>query len=268
MRITDLFQRTPSRVIRCGRSGVLTAIDALVFLSQMREDVADIVFIDPPFNLDKDYGFARSLENRSASAYGEYMERLFKESVRVLKPGGALFLYHLPVWASRFSAQLNEALVFRHWIAVTMKNGFVRGRHLYPAHYALLYYTKGRPAVFCRPRLRPQRCRHCDELVKDYGGYTPIIMRKGINLSDVWDDLSPVRHKGNKYRKANELPVVLTDRVVKMAGRRRRLLVDPFVGTGTTLVSATNAGLVFAGNDMSRKSINVARRRLAEEAGV
>jgi hypothetical protein len=41
---------------------------------------------------------------------------------------------------------------------------------------------------------------------------------RGINLSDLWDDLSPVRHKYSKYRSANQLPIRLTDRVLKTAG--------------------------------------------------
>lgn len=59
--------------------------------------------------------------------------------MRVLTPGGALFVCALPRLAYQFAAYLNEALEFRHWIALTMKGTFPRGQRLYPAHYALLY---------------------------------------------------------------------------------------------------------------------------------
>jgi site-specific DNA-methyltransferase (adenine-specific) len=245
------------------RTGFLVRADALTFVRHLKSEIADIVFVDPPFNLGKDYGFVSSLESGSASSYQEYMEQLLRELARVLKPGGALFLYHLPYWASRLSYPLQQHLAFRHWIAVAMKNGFVRGKHLYPAHYALLYYTKGEPLRFRRPRLSPQLCRHCGKFVKDYGGYTPIIRRKGINLSDFWDDLSPVRHKNRKHRSANQLPPLLTDRILSIAGKKDGLLVDPFVGSGTSLVSAANAGMSFIGNDLSRKSIEICVSRLA-----
>jgi site-specific DNA-methyltransferase (adenine-specific) len=143
-----------------------------------------------------------------------------------------------------------------------MKNGFVRGQRLYPAHYALLYFTKGAPSAFNRPRLSPQRCRHCDGFVKDYGGYTPIIVEKGINLSDFWDDISPVRHAKNKNRGANELPPLITDRVMAIAGQPGGVLVDPFVGTGTTLVSAVTAGMTFVANDMVRSNLETCSARL------
>jgi site-specific DNA-methyltransferase (adenine-specific) len=256
-RKADLFSPRPViEFVAASRKGFLTRGDAL------RTEIADIVFLDPPFNLGKEYGVARWLENGDPDAYEFYMKKLFREAVRILKPGGALFLYHLPYWATRLSQELLEQLRFRHWIAIAMKNGFVRGKNLYPAHYALLYYTKGEPARFARPRLEPQLCRHCRRLVKDYGGYTSIIQRKGINLSDFWDDLSPVRHKIRKHRRANQLPLLLTDRIVAIAGFPGGVLVDPFAGTGTSLVSALEAGMFFVGNEMSKQSLRICMTRL------
>lgn len=263
LRKADLFLPSPAiELVTASRKGFLTRGDALTFSQALRTETADIVFVDPPFNLGKEYGVARWLENSDPDAYEFYMKKLLREAVRVLKPGGALFIYHLPYWASRFSQELLGQLKFRHWIAIAMKNGFVRGKNLYPAHYALLYYTKGEPARFTRPRLKPQVCRHCQRLVKDYGGYTSIIRRKGINLSDFWEDLSPVRHKARKHWQANQLPLGLTDRVVGIAGSRGRILVDPFVGTGTSLVSAVKAGMFFIGNDISCRSLKICITRL------
>jgi len=263
LRRHDLFLPRPKiEIIPTGGGNHLARSDALAFCQALRDGIADIVFLDPPFNLGKDYGIARWLEDGDADSYEFYLKKLIREAVRILKPGAALFLYHLPYWASRLSHELQQSLEFRHWIAVAMKNGFVRGRNLYPADYALLYYTKGRPTHFARLRLQPQLCRHCGGFVKDYGGYTNIIRGKGINLSDFWEDLSPVRHKSRKLRKANQLPVALTDRVVATAGTPGGLLVDPFVGTGTSLVSAKRAEMFFVGNDLSRSSLRICMARL------
>ncbi|MFQ5849983.1 MAG: DNA-methyltransferase [Candidatus Binatia bacterium] len=263
LRQIDLFlPRPPVDVVSVQGRGFLVLADAMKFALRLRSEIADIIFIDPPFNLGKKYGVAQWLEKGDADSYEFYMKRLLREAVRVLKPGGALFLYHLPYWASRLSQELLGQLQFRHWIAIAMKNGFVRGQNLYPAHYALLYYTKGEPAHFTRPRLEPKVCRHCQKLVKDYGGYTSIVQQKGLNLSDFWDDLSPVRHKTRKHRRANQLPVVLTDRIVAIAGFPGGVLVDPFAGTGTSLVSALQAGMFFVANEMSRRSLRICMTRL------
>lgn len=239
-------------------------MDGLAFMQAIRPDVADVVFVDPPFNLGKDYGIKSVIEGATEAEYEAYMGSVLSESARVLKRGGSLFLYHTPYWASRLSLRLQQQLQFRHWIAVSMKNGFVRGRNLYPAHYALLYYTKDEPTRFQRPRLRPTKCRHCGGYVKDYGGYLEIIRRKGINLSDIWDDLSPVRHRSTKLRSANQLPIQLTDRVLQIAGEAGGVLVDPFVGSGTSVLSASKRAMCFVANDLSRRNIRLCTQRLAD----
>jgi site-specific DNA-methyltransferase (adenine-specific) len=264
LRQTELFRKSPAIdvVSRYRHGGLFTAADGLRFMRALRSSIADVVFLDPPFNLGKDYGIKSRIEGAEPEAYESYMTELLDETVRVLKPGGACFLYHVPYWASRLSKHLQVQLRFRHWIAVSMKNGFVRGKNLYPAHYALLYYTRGAGTTFNRPKLAPMKCRHCGGLVKDYGGYTNIIQEKGINLSDVWDDLSPVRHKSAKLRSANQLPIVLTDRVLDIAGVAGGLLVDPFVGSGTSAVSARSHAMLFVANDLSRRNIKLSLRRL------
>lgn len=269
MRKTELFRSRSGVdvVARYGRRGLFTATDALPFMQSLRPDIADVVFLDPPFNLGKNYGVVSTLEIAPPAQYERYMQQLLDESVRVLAEGGSLFMYHVPYWAGRLSGYLQARLSFRHWIAVSMKNGFVRGRNLYPAHYALLYYTKGAAKVFNRPRYPAHRCRHCGELVKDYGGYRHIVEEKGLNLSDVWDDLSPVRHKNTKLRPANQLPVRLTDRVLDIAGYDGALLIDPFVGSGTSVVSASARGMRFVANDLSGANVMLSMRRLESEAG-
>lgn len=263
MKKADIFHKSePLSIEAVGNKGFLVRADAKAFLCSLKSKFADIVFLDPPFNLGKNYGFDSHLEHADTETYEAYMKQVMSEAVRILKPGGALFLYHLPYWASRFCGDLQKVLTFRHWIAVSMKNGFVRGKHLYPAHYALLYFTKGEPARFRRPRYPAKKCRNCGGLVKDYGGYTHIIRRKGINLSDFWEDVSPVRHRSAKLREANQLPVTITDRIVTIAGRKGRVLVDPFTGTGTSLVSALKAQMFFLGNELSRKTLQISKDRI------
>ena len=71
----------------------------------------------------------------------------------------------------------------------------------------LLYYVKGPQArVFHPDRLPMQVCPHCAGDLRDYGGYKDKMNPRGVNLSDVWWDISPVRHAKYKRRNgANEL---------------------------------------------------------------
>lgn len=263
----DFVRRTwwriaPPRPFAVCPYGEVVASDAFIFLEALRDACADIVFLDPPFNLGKRYGRKGNNADRLRDdEYFGFMSRVLGESVRILKEGGALYLYHIPRWAFRFAPVISETLQFRHWIAISMKNGFVRQNYLYPAHYALLYFTKGQPASFKRPKIAPATCPRCQSYVKDYGGYKRFI-QAGINLSDVWDDLSPVRHRKYKHRKANELPLEIPRRAIEISGRPSGLLVDPFAGSGSTLVAGLEVGMFFAACDRERGSCSRIAKRI------
>lgn len=273
----DLWKSTKARIAPyfSHSKGDVVCADALDVLRGLREESVDLLFLDPPFNLGKQYKERKRREGVSRRApvsrradrldehvYVRQLEQVLLRSCDLLKPGGALYLYHLPRFALRFGGLLSQHLVFRHWIAISMKNGFVRrADSLYPAHYALLYFTKGTPQGFQRPKVMPARCRSCKSFVKDYGGYKRFVVN-GINLSDVWDDVSPVRHHANKSRAANELPRVIPARVVEMSGLRDGLFVDPFAGTGAAIQAAVAGGMRFLACDKERHACSVVRSRL------
>jgi hypothetical protein len=103
--------------------------DALAFLRSLEDSSAHLVFLDPPFNLGKTYG-PKATDSLSPVTYASWMREILSESVRILAEGGSLYLYHIPAWALSFGEFLKGYLTFKHWIAVSMKNGFVRGQRL------------------------------------------------------------------------------------------------------------------------------------------
>jgi site-specific DNA-methyltransferase (adenine-specific) len=207
-------------------------------MAHMKSETVDCVFADPPFNIGKDY--RNGFNDRVAEAsYFEWSRAWILECTRILKPGGAFFLYAMPELAVRFAAFLGEGLTFRHWIALTMKGSYPRGHKLYPAHYALLYYTRGKPTTFNRVRLPIPTCRHCGKEVKDYGGHRNKLNPEGLNLSDFWEDTSPNRHKKFKVRPGvNELKLLIPERAILVSTQPRDLVFDPFGGGGSTFQAA------------------------------
>jgi len=151
-----------------------------------------------------------------------------------------MFIWNIPRWCTYIAGMLNGRLTFRNWIAVDMKYSLPISGRLYPSHYGLLYYVKGTsPAAFSPDRVPMSTCGNCGMELKDYGGYKSKMNPLGISLSDVWADISPVRHSKYKKRKeANELPVRLLDRVLEMATKEGDLVLDPFGGAGTTYAVA------------------------------
>jgi site-specific DNA-methyltransferase (adenine-specific) len=196
--------------------GLLYQDDCLKVLEQIDSETVDLAFADPPFNLGKQYT-SKINDARTDQDYLAWCAEWLGEMVRVLKPGGALFLYNLPKWNMPLGAFLSQTLTFRHWITVDMKYSLpIQGR-LYPAHYSLLYFIKGsKPAIFHPDRTPIACCRHCGGELRDYGGYKNKMNPKGVSLSDVWSDMPPVRHAKYKKRAANALPLKLMDRILSM----------------------------------------------------
>lgn len=198
----------------------------------------DLVFADPPFNLGKEYDPGIN-DNMTMSMYINWTYTWLDECVRILKPGGRIFVYNLPKWCTYIAAYLSQTLTFWDWIAIDMKLNLPIPNKLYPAHYALVSFIKGAKATtFNNQRIPMQTCRYCGGEVKDYGGYKSKMNPFGINISDIWSDIYPVRHKSSKNRKYNELPVKLLDRIISIATNEGDVVFDPFGGSGTTFAVA------------------------------
>lgn len=235
------------------RSGALFDGDCLKILPKIKSDIIDAVFADPPFNLGKQYGL-KTNDSRNDSDYVSWCQQWLTECARVLRPGGALFVYNIPKWNILLGAFLMEKLQlqFRHSIAIEIKSSFPIQGKLYPAHYSLLYFTKGKPKTFRKIRTPIEVCRHCGGEVKDYGGHRSAMNPLGVNLKDVWTDVPPVRHWRfkSKERRANALSTKILDRVIEMSTQPNDIVLDPFGGSGTTYAVCERRGRRWLGIEL------------------
>lgn len=225
--------------------------DCIDVMKGLESNSVDLIFADPPFNLNKFYKseINDSLTNQE---YINWSYDWIDECIRILKDGGSFFLWNLPKWNAIFSKYLSDRLNFKHWISTDIKYSLPISGKLYPSHYSLLYYTKGEKASSFHPdRLPMEICPKCHHELKDYGGYKNKMNPAGINLSDVWYDIPPVRH--SKYKKraeANELSIKLLDRIIEMSSEPDDVVFDPFGGSGTTYVVAELKGRKWLGVEL------------------
>lgn len=251
-----------------GQHGLLLHGDCLQLLAKMKEGSVDLAFADPPFNLNKTYESRDFSDNMETEAYRTWCRAWLLGMTRVLKPGGALFLYHWPKWLIDLGSWLNgvPALEYRSWIALKMKSGFpIRGR-LHPAHYGLLYYTKkGAKPKFHVVRAKSPKCRHCGKLIRDYGGYRKKYSKyedEGdiwVQISDFWEDSRPASHEKLRRTKLNELPLHVPERAILLATNLGDVVLDCFAGGGSTLHAAEQHGRNWIGIDIASSKATLRR---------
>lgn len=231
--------------------GQLYKGDCLNVMKKMPNSSVDCFFADPPFNLNKEYG-SNVNDSLDESEYLMWCYNWIDEGVRILKDGGSFYIYNIPKWNIHLASYIAKKLTFRHWIAIDIKFSLPISGRLYPSHYSLLYFIKGKkPNTFNPPRLPLEVCRHCGGEIKDYGGYKDKMNPLGVNLTDVWYDIPPVRHKKYKTRSANELSLKLMDRILDISTAENDVVFDPFGGSGTTYVAAELKRRKWIGTEIS-----------------
>jgi site-specific DNA-methyltransferase (adenine-specific) len=240
--------------------GSLYQGDCLSLMRRLPSGSFNLIFADPPFNINKQYP-SKINDALKSEDYLSWCFAWVDECVRLLADGGSLFIYNLPKWNTAIAEYLNARLAFRDWIAVDMKFSLPLANRLYPSHYSLLYYAKGeRPAAFQPDRVPMKVCPHCFNDLTDYGGYKDKMNPLGVNLTDVWYDIPPVRHKRYKKRAgANELSIKLLDRVIEMASKEGDHIFDPFGGSGSTYVVAEIKGRRWTGIEIGPVDDIIAR---------
>lgn len=242
--------------------GTLYNGDCIDIMRSMPDCCVDLVFADPPFNLGKTYDPGIN-DSMSMTAYINWTYTWLDECIRILKPGGRIFIYNLPKWCTYIASFLGETLTFWDWIAIDMKFNLPIQNRLYPAHYALVSFVKGvKGNTFNNQRIPLQTCRHCGGEIKDYGGYKSKMNPSGVNVSDVWSDIYPVRHKHSKNRKFNELSVKLLYRIISMATNEGDVVFDPFGGSGTTFAVAESLNRKWIGCELG--DCDIIRHRLLD----
>ena len=149
-------------------------------------------------------------------------------------------------------------------------------RGLLPAHQTIYYYSKSDDYVsnasnseyspstnvdqILQARFRDKHNKSvyrkgADGQVVTSGG------KKGVPLSDVWDIpyLNPKAKERTGY--PTQKPVLLLERIVRLASSEGDLVLDPFCGSGTTLVAASLLGRRALGIDVSPDAVVLANDR-------
>lgn len=245
------------------RYDVVLQGDAVEWLRQYPDESVDLVFADPPYNLDKAYHtYEDGLER---TAYLEWCNTWLDEYCRILKPTGSLYLLNLPHWSLYHAAYLNRRLHFQNWIVWDALSE-PRGK-LLPAHYSLLFYTK-----------------HATDFTFNYSVLSTIESRQyclrascrrqrqlaGVHvtepLTDFWWDIHRIKHRRDRDYHPCQLPDALLERIILLSTNPGDVVVDALVGTGTTAVVAARLGRRYVAIDLDENYVQITRQKLAQIA--
>jgi site-specific DNA-methyltransferase (adenine-specific) len=235
--------------------------DAIEIMKKIPDDSIDMTFADPPFNLGKSYEYYE--DDKDVKEYLLWCKEWLRQMVRITKPTGSIFVHNIPKWLTYFASYLNEIVYFKHWIAWDAL-GAPLGKTLLPNHYGILWYVKSKKFKFYDIRAPHERCRECGSLLADYGGKKDLIHPFGTLVSDVWTDIHRIRHNLRRDEHPCQLPVHLLERLILMATDENDVVLDPFIGTGTTAVAAKKLGRRYIGIDIDPKYVNISKMNLEE----
>jgi adenine-specific DNA-methyltransferase len=258
----------------CGKTIRLVKQDAFEFLSDLKPNSVDLIIASPPYFMGKEYDRSTSVKEFERDHI-----RLLPLLVRALKEGGSICWQvgnHvrngalIPLDAIVYNVfSLDQKLTLRNRIIWTFGHGTHASKRFSGRHESLLWFTKGHDYYFDLEPIRvPQKYpgkRHYKGPKKGLLSGNPA----GKNPSDVWD----IPHVKSKHVEKTahpcQFPVALVQRCVKSLTPLNGLVVDPFMGSGSSAVASLIEGRRFSGCDNKGKYVRIAQKRVSEaQSGV
>lgn len=271
----------PENRIICG--------DALDIMKNIHEKSVDLVYLDPPFFTQerqilssKDGEMKYSFDDKWADIdlYLRYMKERLAECKRVLKDTGSIFL-HCDRNASHYLKILMDKIFgmanFQSEIIWSYKRWSNSKKGLLNNHQIILFYSKTKNFKFYKMYTDYSETTNIDQILqervrdgngksvykKDVDGKTVVGQcKKGVPLSDVWEIpyLNPKAKERVGY--PTQKPIILLEQIIKLVTEEGDLVVDPFVGSGTTAVAAKLLNRRYLGIDKSADAVELANNRL------
>jgi len=229
--------------------------DANQTMQELRTGSVDLVIADPPYNLGKDYG-----NNRDMMAWQEYEEftrHWLTEAIRLMKPTASIYVFMGVRFISSLFRMMEDdfKLVFNGWITWHYTQGMGRKLGFSPRHEDILYFTRTDKFIFNLDSVRiPQK------YFRKRNNMT------GANPGDVWQ-FSHVHYcSAEREKHPTQKPEALMERIIKASSNEGDLVLDPFVGSGTTCRVANLLNRRWIGIDLNPDYIQMSERRLEQKS--
>ncbi len=228
--------------------------DAVEEMTKLPDRSIALIATDPPYNLNKNYGNCK--DNLNFAEYLDFSRKWLTQAKRVLKDDGSIYLFMGVRYISYIYAILEQELnmSFNSWITWFYTQGIGKTKGFSPRHDDILFFTKHpKKFLFNLDAVRvPQKF------------YRSVNNMRGANPGNVWQ-FSHV-HYCNENRRSHptQKPEGLFERIILTSSNVDDTVLDPFVGSGTTLRVCQQLGRNCIGIDTNPEYIDMTKARLTE----
>ncbi len=263
--------------------------DCLDVMRTIDANSVNLVYLDPPFFTQKTHALRTKDRKQefsfddvwaSHTEYAHFLHARLEEIKRVLHPSGAIF-FHCDRNAAHIIRLLLddifEAKNFRSEIIWHYKRWSNSQKNLLPAHQTIYYYSKSSAYTFNVIYKAYAATTNVDQILQrrkrdkygksiydldENGRVISNGTKKGVPLGDVWSIpyLNPKAKERTGY--PTQKPILLLERIIEIASNEGDLILDPFCGSGTTVVAAQLLNRRAIGIDISADAVALSQKRL------
>lgn len=253
----------PGEVWQLGRHRLMigdsTSLDDVLKLMGSKE--ADMVFTDPPYNVDYEGSDGKKIQNDSMedAKFYQFLLDAFVAMERVTKPGGPIYVCHADSEGRNFRMAFEDAGFLMKQCLVWVKNSLVLGRQDYQwKHEPILYGWKpGASHKWYGGRKETTVIEDPVDLAINKGvDHTILTFTNGTKSiavkvpayeivyegteedSTVWRFEKPKKNGDHPTMK----PIPLVAKAIKNSSKPGDAVLDPFAGSGSTLIAAEQLG--------------------------
>jgi len=223
-----------------------------------------------PFLVDFITAIERT-HSKAMMAYIAYMAQRLFEMHRVLKPTGSIYLHCDPT-ASHYLKVVMDRIFgkdnFRNEIVWCYSGGGIPQNDFPRKHQVILRYSKSERYTFHVERKAYKENTQQVGKHSTLSGGQEIDLKRGTPVTDWWTDIKTVTGwNPEKTGYPTQKPLALLDRIIKASSNKGEVVLDPFCGCATTCVAAQHLHRKWIGIDLSKKTEELIRDRLADDVG-
>jgi site-specific DNA-methyltransferase (adenine-specific) len=244
--------------------------DVFEYLDLIEDGSTDLILTDPPYGIGIDDWDVFESEEK----YFKFIYKFIDKSLPKLKTNGSLYLFN-NAYNSAFILKylVEKGMFFQNWITWYKKDGFTSLKKRYNrTQETCLFFTKNKNYTFNFDDIRiPYDSIKRIEAAKTKGilknGKRWFPNKDGKLCNDVWEFSSEKnRNKVNgkivKQFHATQKPLNLIKRIVLASSNTGDIVMDPFMGSGTTGIACKELGRNFLGCDLNLDYVNYANNKI------